>query len=72
MVRDRSTYLITNDVKLGMTNIDCLCDRVNPTVVKFRVVEGHDGLYARPHIVFWVDAKAPVCGSGCNVLVHEA
>jgi hypothetical protein len=56
VVRDGSTYLTTNDIKLVMTNINCLCDGVNPTIVKFRVVKGHDRLYARPDIVFWVDS----------------
>ena len=58
MVRDVSTYLTTNEVKFGMANIDCLCDGVNPTIVKFRVMKGHDGLYARPNVIVWVDAKA--------------
>jgi hypothetical protein len=60
VVRDGSTYLTTDDIKLVMANIDCLCDGVNPTIVKFRVVKGHDGLYARPNIVVWVDTKTSV------------
>jgi len=45
---------------------------VHPTIVKFRVVKGHDGVYARPNIVFWVDVKASVRVCGCNISVHEA
>jgi hypothetical protein len=43
-----------------MANTDDLCDGVNPTIVEFRVVKGHDGFYARPNIVVWVDAKTSV------------
>jgi hypothetical protein len=60
VVRDGSTYLTANDIKLIMANIDCFCDRVNPTIVEFRVVKGHDRLYARPNIVVWVDGKTSV------------
>lgn len=60
MVRNGRTYLTTNDVKFVMANIDCFCDGLNPTMVKFRVVKGHDGLYARPDVVVWMDAKASV------------
>jgi hypothetical protein len=60
VVRDGSTYLTTNDIKLIMANIDWIFDGVNPAIVKFRVVKGHDGLYARPNIVFWVNAKTSV------------
>ena len=60
VVRDGSTYLTTNDIKLVMTNIDCFCDGVNPTIVKFWVVKGHDRLYARPNTVVWVDTKTSV------------
>lgn len=60
VVRDGSAYLTTNDIKLLMANIDCLCDGVDPAIVEFRVVKGHDRLYARPNIVFGVDAKTSV------------
>lgn len=58
VVRDGSAYLITNEIKLVMANIDCFCDRANPTVVIFRVVKSHNGFYARPYVVVWMDAKA--------------
>ena len=72
MVRDGSAYLITNEIELVMANIDCFCDRANPTVVIFRVVKCHNGFYARPNIVVWMDAEATFGGCGCNIGVHEA
>lgn len=72
MVWDGSTYLTTNNIKLFVADIDCFCDGANPTIVKFTVVKGHDGLHARPNIVVWVNAKTSVRGSGCNIRVHEA
>jgi hypothetical protein len=58
--RCEKTYLTADGIELGMTDIDYLCEGTNPDIVIFRVVESHDGLYARPGVIVGMYAKAAI------------